>query len=328
MEDDLLCPLCKNKLSSEDYNSVIEKCEKDAQTRTQEIVENTKETYNQKLEEAKIKIQEQESQKQNIEMEKQTDELSQMSVDMEHLKQEIGKKNAEIEVRDQQFEDYKKKQNQKPAWLQGKIGEMNLLKKLSDAFPSDQFESEKPGIEEADIVQRIHTGTQFLDTTICYDNKEGKRILPSDIVKAKNYKNIHNTSNVIIVSTALPAGSNQGITHKNDVLIVHPFIITEIAALVRDSLIAIASIAKSEVDKSKKEAALYEYMMGESFRNQMQLVYTAHKDLNELQEKEEKEHAKMWKKRKRAVSQMVKSFQQLEENVRDISQQDFLKHIS
>lgn len=319
---ELSCPLCDSKLSSTVHTKVMKKYEKEANEKNAKMVKNMEEKHEQSLKSEIDKVRKEESQKQDNEMAKQVGEISELSVMKLNLEKELNEIKKEMNLKDKQFDAYKNKTESKSAYLKGATGEMALLQTLKSAFPDDDFTVQTTGNEMADIVQRVYTGNGFLDTTICYDNKAGKTITVTDRAKIQKYKSIHNTSHVMIVSSHLPAKSNQGVVYVDDVLLVHPFVVTEVTGIIRRHLLEVSRIAKSGVDRNKKEAVLYEYMMSDSFRNQMNLIYVSYKKLDTLQKKEENDHNNMWKKRKHEFSLALKNIQLMEANINEISENE------
>lgn len=310
--DGYRCPLCKHELSSEEYLEVEAKMATQAEEKAEAILQAEKEKMESEANE-RIRVAKNEaSPAQADEMEilkRRVGEMERMNQTLAAEKQTAEaineKTKMEIQIMKKSFDEYKTKQEAKASWLAGDIGEKALLEKLRKAFPNDRFETEQKGKHEADIVQRISNNDRFLDTVICYDNKEAKKINVTDTTKATQYKTVHDTPHVIIVATVMPSGGNQGITIKDGILIVNQMIITEVAGLIRDFIIKSEAIKMTTHGKSEKESALYEYLCSDTYSTLMDTFVKIADDMATLQQKEERDHTTVWTKRKRMMEEIT-----------------------
>ena len=211
---------------------------------------------------------------------------------------------AEREKMKKDFEEFRSKQDTRPAWQMGNDGERALLAILKEAFPRDRFETERKGHKEADIIQHVVEDGREIPTVICYDNKEGRTISTTDTAKAAAYKDVHGTTHVIIVAAKMPAGGNQGITRKNGILVVNQMLIAEVAAIIRDFVVRMEGARKAATGLDGKAESLYAYLAGEKFAGQMEIFAKIADDMAALQTQEERSHEAMWTKRKRMASDL------------------------
>ena len=63
-------------------------------------------------------------------------------------------------------------------------------------------------------------------------------------------------------------------------------------------------MSKSERERDSKEVMLYEYIRSQEFTSRMERISRIETQCNLLQDKEEKEHEKMWRDRKGCISQL------------------------
>ena len=300
--DSFKCPLCGNALSTAAYRDVKKKVKADADRAVQEAQRDMEVRMERQLEDA---IQDAEK------------KAAGETLDLKHENQKLIQ---ELELRRKQFDEYKKKQDGRPAWFRGMVGESVLLKMLEEKFPDDDFVKEKPGQETADIIQRINYNGTYLDTPICYDNKDDKQVSLMDTKKAKKYRTIHSTPYVIIVTRVMPAKSNHAITTKDGVLLVHPYIVNDVVSVIRDGIIKIAAAAANAEDRDGKEADLYRYITGDDFSTRVARLFSIRDDLAALQEQEKKEHEKIWKKRAEMLDIMSSQLIDVEDHISKITQ--------
>ena len=229
------------------------------------------------------------------------------------VQQQVDKLQNEILQRDIQLlrfkgevESLKKQISQTQAELKGEAGELDLYGKLTEAFPEDQFRRQTRGRATGDIVQQIRTKTGIIDIPIVYDNKEADSITTNDIAKAKKYQQIHGTKYVVIVSTRLPKREvKSGLLGDRDgIYLVHPSILLPFVKYLREAIIELSMMSKSERERDSKEVMLYEYIRSQEFTSRIERISRIETQFNQLQDKEEKEHEKMWKDRKGCISQL------------------------
>jgi hypothetical protein len=221
--------------------------------------------------------------------------------EVDKLKNDIKERDIQISRFRQEVEGLKQQVTRSQSELKGEAGEIDLYSEITNAFPQDFIRRQQRGTSSGDLMQQIRTPTgQALETMIVYDNKEVSQVTKHDIEKARNYRKIHGTSYVIIVSSNLPKKDvkNGLYGEKEGILLVHPSIILEVAKHIRNSIIEISKYSKSRKDKESKESKLYEYVRSTEFSNSMEEFGLIYRKLVDLQSKEERDHRVVWNTRK------------------------------
>ena len=132
-----------------------------------------------------------------------------------------------------QVEKLQKTLDNIPPELRGTAGEFVLIEELKKEFRTDNIVGKRVGVAMADAVQSIVTETgECITIPIVYDRKTGDNITKLDIVKAKNYKAVHNTDHCLIVTEKGIKG-NRLTEEREGVLLVHPSIVIDIAKRIR-----------------------------------------------------------------------------------------------
>ena len=191
----------------------------------------------------------------------------------------------------------------------GKVGEEYLLRILRDEFQKegDTFVQETRGASGADIIHQIRTASgELLETTIGYDNKEGASVSARDIDKAKKDKETLETDYFIIVSSNLPKNdAKDGLYGEKDgILLVNPDIIVAVVGIIRKAIIEMVCVQDQETVHRK----LYDYIRGRDFCRQVESICATHEEMCKLQDKEEKDHKTLWKKREALQKQLRKTY--------------------
>ena len=244
------------------------------------------------------------------------------SLALREMESENAKLRTELDSKVKVFEEFKRKQDTRAGWLRGDGGEAALLAALKKRFPGDIFDQEQKGREQADIIQHIVTSDGKLDTPICYDTKDNKAATPADVQKAKNYRAIHKTPHVLLVTPVLPAQSNQGIALKDGVMVVHPFLAPEVASVIRDGLVRIHEVGESAGGRDGKEASLFKFVTGDEFISLMRHAHESYEKLRAIREKEKKYHEKVWEDQEEAARQAVAQFSSIQERISEITRSE------
>ena len=369
----LLCPICGNLLTSDEYEHAIEEIklrlgeeyqqqiqkersefeEQIHKERTlfQEKSENIKKNhdeqlnvirtdmtalYNQQLEEIKRNYQELDLQRQKTNKEALENKLAeyernmtQLNMEVKKLQQEKGEikenalsdarralqndlhsKDIEIRERDEQLkrcqmtiDELKKQMSKTQPELKGEAGEQDLLDSLREKFPEDQFSRQTRGIREGDIIQHIRTQSgAVLKIPIVYDNKEVARITKREIEKQQYYKEHEGTDYLLVVSPNLPKSIKNGVLGKKEgVMLVSRDNVEEVAELLRNAIIEICKSSESKKDLESKQARIYDYILSREFSRKLESIDTYNSDMIRMQDKEEKDHLTLWKKRKAII---------------------------
>lgn len=245
------------------------------------------------------------------------------SEEIRKLKGDIGERDIQIKRFKDEVEDLKKQLSESQPELKGEAGELDLYMTISNAFPDDSIKRQKRGTVSGDLVQHIRTLSKTLATPIVYDNKQAERVSKKDIEKAKNYKKVHTTEYVIIVSSNLPKKDvNNGLCgEKEGIFLVHPSIVVEFARQIRKAIIEISKQSESQKDRETKESKLYDYVRSPEFCSTIEKIYGIHQKMTELQNREEKAHERLWKERKELQSQINQTYMRVSSGIETIIQE-------
>ena len=328
------------------HDDQLEKLKKELTESNEKQITTLKEQYEQiskstekQYEDFKKKLEES-HEKEILEKEKQFKELEKMQDKLQEQAEEnakinfenkLKKKETELQERELQIQRLNKKVDElgnqlskTQSELKGEIGELNLYETLTNAFPDDSFKRQSRGQHSGDLFQTIRVGATKFDTQIIYDNKEDTTVTAKDLEKAKKYQNVHNTDFVLIVSSKIPKTyAKNGIYGiKDNIPIVHPSILVEVASRCRSQIISIAKISKSKKDREVKESKLFDYIMGREFTSLLTSIYQSNEKLRKLQEEEQKKHAKWWKDRQKHRDQLLKAYMEIATGVESITQHE------
>lgn len=229
------------------------------------------------------------------------------------LQQEIRERDIQITRFSDEIETLKKQLIRNQSELKGEAGEIDLYAKLTQSFPEDLFRRQKRGISTGDIIQQIRIRNMSVTMPIVYDNKVVNQVSKKDIEKAKKYKKIHTTNYVLIVSVNLPKNSvpNGLLGEKEGILLVHPSIVVDVVKQIRMGIVEISKTSKTREDRDTKESKLYNYVTSSDFSLNIESIARINEELYLIQNKEERDHQVLWKKRKELVENLSDNYNDL-----------------
>ncbi len=217
------------------------------------------------------------------------------------VQKEIDEREIQIKRLKEKVDELGKQLSKTQSELRGDVGEVNLLKKLKEVFEiyGDVFTTQTRGIPGGDIIQEIRTPSgQLLQTKIGYDNKEAETVNVRDIEKAKRDKESLGTDYFIIVSKNLPKKyiNNDLCGEKDGILFAHPNIVTELARIIRKTILDISKETATKQNRETKQAKIYALVNSREFRRYIESIEDVHKKLSDHQNEERRHHEKSWKK--------------------------------
>lgn len=295
---------------SASYNQQFEDLKKNYEELELQRQRNSKEALDDKIVEYKQKT---------SELNRQITKLQQESLEIKEnafrdarvaLQNELHSKDIEIRERDEQvlrckgtIEELKQQMSKTQPELKGEVGEQKLLEDLREAFPEDQFSRQTRGISEGDIIQHIRTASGvMLKIPIVYDNKEVARITKREIEKQQYYKEREGTDYLLVVSPNIPKNVKNGILGKREgVTLVRRDIVVEVAEYLRNAIIEISKSCQSKKDQETKQARIYDFITSREFCRRLESLDKDNSETIAIQDKEEKDHQTLWKKRKAIV---------------------------
>ncbi|HJR84985.1 MAG TPA: hypothetical protein VJ772_06405 [Nitrososphaeraceae archaeon] len=347
------CPSCGQKLTEEEYwhvcqvqkNQLDNLVKKEVAQKVNQIEQEMKKkneieknkTISRIVNEEKLRLQkEHEAKQRQLELEKAENvklidqKVSQAIVQIEtrykQKEKESELKNTRIlsinkELADK-VEKLEKALDNVPPELRGTAGELVLQDELQKEFITDKFVSKKVGFEMADIIQTIVTEHgKELRTPIAYDKKMGNCVTKLDIDKAIRYKTVHNTDHVIIV-TSKGIRNNRFTEKREGIMLVHPFVLLDVARAIRSLIIETAKYEKSSEALKEAEAKIYNYVTSPEYNREWEIILQMKSQLNELQTVEDRRQKQTSEKRSTLLNTLYKLISKNHSIISDMLQRD------
>ena len=261
---------------------------------------------NQALELEKAKMEERK--KVEEEARKQAEERAKF--ENEKMKLESDKRIAELtkqlEMTQRAVEDANRKANQWSMQIQGEIQEDALKELLQQNFPIDIISDVEKGIKWADIIQEVRNDFGQSVGVIAWESKNTKAWSDGWVEKLKEDRLIVNADISILVSSVLPKEVEKFWLYKW-VWIVGWDYVLPISMMLRGQIQQMANLRNSLVSKDEKMEVLYNYLTSPKFKDKVENIIDAFKQMKDQVDEERRAFEKRWKTREQLLETVIKN---------------------
>lgn len=226
-------------------------------------------------------------------------------VDREAQRHELKFAEQEKKLTDlkKQLDEAVRKAEQGSMQTQGEVQELALEQLLSDLFRFDTIHEVAKGQNGADTVQVVRTQYGKECGIIAYESKRTKNFSEGWIGKLKDDMREHGANHGILVTDAMPKDMPT-FGMRNGIWICTMKDVAGLAAAIRQICITEATIKTSEVNRTEKIHALYNYLMSSEFKQRVEAIIETASEMREAIDKQRKSMLASWKKQENAVDQM------------------------
>ena len=261
---------------------------------------------NQALELEKAKMEERK--KVEEEARKQAEERAKF--ENEKMKLESDKRIAELtkqlEMTQRAVEDANRKANQWSMQIQGEIQEDALKELLQQNFPIDIISDVEKGIKWADIIQEVRNDFGQSVGVIAWESKNTKAWSDGWVEKLKEDRLIVNADISILVSSVLPKEVEKFWLYKW-VWVVGWDYVLPISMMLRGQIQQMANLRNSLVSKDEKMEVLYNYLTSPKFKDKVENIIDAFKQMKDQVDEERRAFEKRWKTREQLLETVIKN---------------------
>ncbi len=247
-----------------------------------------------------------------VEMARKLDEVSRKIQDdarkeaQEEGKMKLAEKEKQLEQLQKALEDAQRKAEQGSMQIQGDAQETNLKQALMAAFPMDTITDVPTGIRGADLVHCVYSSFGQKLGTILWESKNTKAWGNDWIKKLKDDQALAKADIVIIASQVLPDdieifGQREGVW-----ITEYKYAIPLVSAL-RHEIAELSRVKQSLVGKDAKMEMLYNYLSGSEFKNRIESIVLAFKELKDGLECEKRAMERIWNKREKEIERVMKN---------------------
>lgn len=216
----------------------------------------------------------------------------------EKHRMELREKEEKIGGLKKLIEDLKRKSEQGSTQMQGEVQELELEDILRELFPDDEITSVGKGVEGADVMHNVKDRTGKICGTILYESKRTKGFSEKWIEKLKQDQRKLSADLAIIVTQILPKEMNS-FGEQKGVWICRFSEVKGIICLLRKQIKSLDEVKNSQQNKGTKMEVLYQYLIGNEFRQQLEAIVEGFIESKDQITRERIAMEKQWKQREK-----------------------------
>ena len=233
-------------------------------------------------------------------------ELEDFTVKREQEVFDLKVKEYKLQMEQQQklIEELKRKSEQGSQQLKGESQEVLLEQILRENFPFDLIEEVGKGVEGADCTQTIRNSTGHNCGKIIYESKRTKGWNNNWVDKLKSDMRNSGSDIAILVTQSFPRDMER-FGEKDGIWICNFNEVGSVAQLIRNGIIKIYEIQKSQENRGDKMQLLYNYLTGIEFRGQVEAIVEGFMAMKQSIAKERIQMEKIWKEREKQLEKVL-----------------------
>jgi hypothetical protein len=298
--------LHKSKIAEEN-KAAIEKMAETVKQQKEELLEVRKEKLD--FQEKLDKLKEREEQLEIEVKEKMLKEKNKIKEEVQKTEQQ--KHYLELKQRDElvnglkeQLDTMKRRAEQGSMQSQGEILELEIERLLESAFPIDDIIEVKKGANGADCIQIVKSQNGKHAGIIAFESKRTKAFSEQWISKLKGDMRLHKADEGVIVTEVLPKDMTS--FGKRDGIWICRF--EEVEALthaLRYAMLRVNDIKVSNEGKGEKMQVLYDYLISNEFKQQMEAIVNGYVNMRNQIDTEKRSMKRQWKEREKQLDIII-----------------------
>ena len=239
---------------------------------------------------------------------------------LKETEQQLKLKELQLQLEEQKklADEMKRRADQGSMQRQGEVQELLLEEILREIFPFDVLEEVGKGVEGADCIQIVRNNSGKECGKIIYESKRTKTWQSNWLDKLKTDKRNKGADIAILVTQVFPKDMER-FGEKDGIYICNFNEVRSVAALLRNGIIQINQIEKSQENKGDKMQMLYDYLTGNEFRGQMEAIVEGFMSIKNGISRERLQMEKIWKEREKQLEKVLLSTSGLYGSVKGIA---------
>lgn len=259
-----------------------------------------------RLEGQKIAAKETEYQMKLRELEKQLEDQKKLAVEMEHRAEEM-----------------KRKAEQGSMQLQGEVQELALEALLRSAFPFDTISEVGKGVKGADCILTVRNNYGQECGRIIYESKRTTTFSMDWIEKLRADKRSLGADIAVIVTLAMPKDMN-GFGEKDGVYICTFPEARALTHVLRNAVIEIYKVAKTQENTGDKMHLLYTYLTSNEFGEQWKAIREGFLSMRQSIQRERDAMERLWKAREKQLEKVLINVAHVRGSIEGIAGKDVI----
>ncbi|WP_162996933.1 MULTISPECIES: DUF2130 domain-containing protein [Mucilaginibacter] len=307
-------------------NSATETEEKLKQARQKELEFLQRESQlKQKEEEMELAVQ-RKLQEQRNEL---TEQIRKQEAERHNIKDteyQLKVKELEKQLEDQKklADEMKRKAEQGSMQLQGEVQELILEEALRNYFPFDIISEVGKGVRGADCVQTVRNQFGQECGKIIYESKRTNAFSMDWIEKLKKDMRSMGVDVAVIVTQCYPKGMDC-FGERDGVWICSFDEVKAVSYILRDGVMKLSNLAKSQDNKGDKMHLLYDYLTSSEFSEQWKAIREGYMSMRQSIQRERDAMEKLWKAREKQLDKVLLSAAHIRGSIEGIAGNDTIQ---
>ena len=238
----------------------------------------------------------------------------QLKIEKEKIQKTLGEqselklkqKDEQLKQLQEQLQIAQRKAEQGSQQLQGEVQELAIEEWLREKFLFDTIEEIKKGARGADCMQIVHTRTSQNCGKIYYESKRAKEFQRNWIEKFKADMREKGADIGVLVSEVLPSElERMGLVDGVWICSFEEF--KGLSMVLRENIIKIHQVLKSQDGKSDKMSLLYSYLTSNEFQMHVEAIIEGFSTMQADLESEKRSMQRIWKQREKQLEKVLDS---------------------
>jgi hypothetical protein len=246
--------------------------------------------------------------------------------------QKTAAKDTEMQLRmkelEKQLEDQKKlaeemqrRVEQGSSQLQGEVQELALEELLKASFPFDEISEVSKGKRGADCIQTVRNNFGQECGKIIYESKRAENFGHDWIEKLKADMRGQGADIAVIVTKTRPKDMKH-FGDKNGVWICTFEEVKALSHVLREGIIKIFTVSKSQENRGDKMHLLYDYLTSNEFGEQWKAMREGFQSMKQSIQRERDAMEKLWKSREKQLEKILLNAAHIRGSIEGIAGQD------
>lgn len=242
---------------------------------------------------------------------------------LKETEHQLRVKELEKQLDDQKklAEEMKRKAEQGSMQLQGEAQELILEELLRNTFPFDLIEEVGKGVRGADCVHNVRNQFGQECGRIIYESKRTKDFSMEWIEKLKKDMRSMGVDVAVIVTQAYPKGMDC-FGEKDGVWICSFDEVKAVSYILRDGIVKLFGVTKSQENKGDKMHMLYDYLNGNEFSEQWKAIREGFMSMKLSIQRERDAMERLWKSREKQLEKVLLNAAHIRGSIEGISGND------
>ncbi len=233
----------------------------------------------------------------------------------------IAEKDKQLEDQKKLADEMRRKAEQGSMQLQGEVQELLLENILQNTFPHDKIVPVGKGVRGADCVQTVCNPYGNECGKIIYESKRTLSFTNDWIDKLKTDKRNQSADLAVIVTQTLPKDMER-FGEKDGVYICTFAEVKSLSSVLRNSIIEVFKLTRSQENKGDKMHMLYDYLTGHEFSEQWKAIREGFLSMKISIQRERDAMEKLWKAREKQLEKVLLNAAHIKGSVEGIAGAD------